>query len=303
MSDPDTAPESDAHRSARDRARRVGATAVRWVRQNPPGGRWHSWVFTLDAEVDAIGPRVDGLHLSPGSPTEYRLLEAVVRRTSGIRSTGRGLAMAFPASLRADGDAPTITPRRSGQDPVVGARAVLAVAVQLDDPDAWAVVVDRDDHTDQPFDPAGPDGRVAFPAPDLVPALLRRAVLGHQASPADGLPSASRLRVQGWVATVITASMAHGSTSEAVEVALDAAPSPEDVRTATMQGIHDLVVTGELPGLQPDHARWCGPELTARVVAGVYGRLPEQLRYADEHWPRLGATLGQRTGELLDAVR
>lgn len=287
--------------AARDLARRVGATTVRWVRQNPPGGRWHTWVFTLGPGTDAIGPRVDDLHLSPGSPTEYRVLEAVVRRTSGIRSVGRGLALAFPASLRDRG--PVVTPRHSGADPLPGSRAVLAVAVQLDDPRGWALVVDRDDRVDHPFDPAGPDGEVVFPAPDLVPALLARAVLGEADVSAAGLPSAGRLRVQGWVATVVQASLDHGATSDSVEIALDAAPTPEDVRTATIQGVHELVVTGELPGLPADHARWCGPELTARVVAGVYGRIPELLRYADEHWPRLGEALGQRTRDLLAAVR
>ena len=245
-----------AEADGRDRARRVGASAVRWVRQNPPGGRWHTWMFTADDEADAMGPRADDLHLSPGSPTEYRLLEAVVRRTSGIRSTGRGLALAFPAGLRTD--------------------------------------------PDRPHAP-GADGEVVFPAPDLVPAFLRRAVLG-EVDDALTLPPASHLRVQGWVATVIHASLAHGSTSPAVEAALDAAPEPTAVRAATLEGVHQLVVAGELPGLPAELARWCGPELTARVVAGVYGRLPAMLRYADEHWPALGETLGRRTRELLDGT-
>ena len=287
---------------AQDRARRVGASVVRWVRQNPPGGRWHTWMFTAEDATDAIGPRADDLHLSPGSPTEYRVLEAVVRRTSGIRSTGRGLALALPASLRTDargGRGPRLLPRHSGADPVAGAVAVLAVVVQLEDPDAHAVVVDRDDHPDHPHDPASAAGPVVFPAPDLVPAFLQRAVLGTERARTPEPPAAAHLRVQGWVATVIHASLEHGSTSRAVEVALDAAPDAADVRTTSLQDVHELVVAGELPGLPADLARWCGPELGARVVAGVYGRLPAMLRYADDHWPALGAQLGRRTRELL----
>lgn len=310
----ESATASPGHDPGRDLARRVAAATVGWVRQNPPGGRWRTWMFTADATAEAIGPRVDGLHLSPGSPTEYFLLESVVRRTSGIRSTGRGLALAFPASLRPGGRsgseltaepghrAPVVTPRHSGADPARGARPVLAVAVQLDTPGASAVIVDRDDRTDRPFDPAGPDGAVVFPAPDLVPAFLRRAVLGETGASTADLPPAGRLLVQGWVASVIRASMEHGSTSADVEDALDGAPTLEDVRTATVPSVHDMVVAGQLPGVQGDLARWCGPELTARVVAGVYGRLPDLLRYADEHWPRLGATLGRRTRELLEAT-
>ena len=138
-----------------------------------------------------------------------------------------------------------------------------------------------------------------FPAPDLVPAFLQRAVLGTERALAPEPPAAAHLRVQGWVATVIHASLEHGSTSQAVEVALDAAPDAADVRTTSLQDVHELVVAGELPGLPADLARWCGPELGARVVAGVYGRLPAMLRYADDHWPALGARLGRRTRQLL----
>ena len=253
-----------------------------------------------DEETEAIGPRVDGLRLSPGSPTEYRLLEAVCAGP-GVCSTGRGLRRSPPACARPAGAAGASAPAASlGSRPARGAGGVVAVVVQLDETDAHAVVVDRDDHPDHPHDPAGPDDRVVVPAPDLVPAFLRRAVLGEADDPA--LPSASHLRVQGWVATVIHASMAHGSTSSAVAAALDAAPEPTAVRAATLEGVHELVVLGELPGLPAELAGWCGPELTARVVAGVYGRLPAMLRYADEHWPAPGETLGRRTRELLDGT-
>jgi hypothetical protein len=290
VSDPARASSSTPDGTARDRAARTGAAVVRWVRQNPPGGRWRTWFFTADDSADAIGPRVDDLHLTPGTPTEFAPLEATVRRTSGIRSTGRGLALAMPASL--DGD--RVRPRRSGADPLPRARALLAVIVQLDTPDGHAVLLDADDEADRPW-----VASVTFPGPDVVPAFLHRAVFGDTPVTESDLPGAGRLWVQGWVASVVEASIAHGSASTAVRRALAAAPAPDALERATLATVHEQVVTGALPGLTPEEARWCGPALTARVAAGAWGRLPELLRYADEHWPELGATLAERTRDLL----
>jgi hypothetical protein len=290
------------------RAARHAAAALAWAREAQPGGVWASWVFTVTAAGEGIGPRIGPQRLSPGTPSAQSPLAALVARTSGIRDVDRGLALVYPADLvddrtttgQASGRPPLLAPRRSGHAVAERhGRPVLAASVQLRQPTGWALLVDDDRSPDPPFDPRDAQTGVVFTAPNLVPALLRRAVLGPEATATRAVPAAGALLIQSWLARVIWASTRHGPDSDEVAAALAQAPDTGQVETATLAGIHDRVVGGALPGLAPDEARWAGPELTAQILAGVYGSIPRLLATAGEQWPKLGARLSQAASGLL----